>query len=217
MTSIHIYDPVTGASLPDLPPLPMDALVVGAKNLLQEAADLPAARATSPSPTPSTSAAVRPGPVQPAGRHPVGAAVRRRRHQRAAPGRGRPGDLVPHRVRLLRRVRPGLRPHPGRSGQHLTQQCRAWGTAIPRPGQPERSPTSRKAKELRHAQRYQRHARTPSSPGLAARPYRPARTLRAVRCPDGVPVPGQGRALPQGLRRNLDHRPRPRRHLISPG
>ena len=28
---------------------------------------------------------------------------------------------------------------------------------------------------------------------------------------DGVPVPGQGRALPQGLRRDLDHRPRPRR------
>jgi hypothetical protein len=44
MTSIHICDPATGAALPDLPPLSMDALVVGAKNLLQEAADLPAPR-----------------------------------------------------------------------------------------------------------------------------------------------------------------------------
>ena len=49
------------------------------------------------------------------------------------------------------------------------------------------------------------------SPGLAARHHRPARTLRAVRHPGAVPVPGQGRALPQGLRRDLDHRPRPRR------
>ena len=37
------------------------------------------------------------------------------------------------------------------------------------------------------------------------------RTLRAVRHPGAVPVPGQGRALPQGLRRDLDHHPRPRR------
>ena len=28
--------------------------------------------------------------------------------------------------------------------------------------------------------------------------------------PAAVPVPGQGRALPQGLRRDLDHHPRPR-------
>ena len=37
--------------------------------------------------------------------------------------------------------------------------------------------------------------------------HRPARTLRAVRDPGGLPVPGQGRALPQGLRRGMDHRP----------
>ena len=49
------------------------------------------------------------------------------------------------------------------------------------------------------------------SPGLAARPHRPAGTLRAVRARNGVPVPGQGRALPQGMRRDLDQRPRPRR------
>ena len=42
MTSIHIYDPAdTGAPLPELPPLPIAALTVGAQNLLQEAADLP--------------------------------------------------------------------------------------------------------------------------------------------------------------------------------
>lgn len=42
MTSIHIYDPKEpGAALPELPPLPIGALVVGAQNLMQEAADLP--------------------------------------------------------------------------------------------------------------------------------------------------------------------------------
>jgi len=42
MTSIHIYDPASaGAPLPELPPLPIGALTVGAVNLLQEAADLP--------------------------------------------------------------------------------------------------------------------------------------------------------------------------------
>jgi hypothetical protein len=42
VTSIHLYDPAdAGAALPDLPPLPIGALVVGAQNLLQEAADLP--------------------------------------------------------------------------------------------------------------------------------------------------------------------------------
>ena len=43
MTTIHIYDPGNaGAALPALPPLPIGALAVGAQNLLQEAADLPA-------------------------------------------------------------------------------------------------------------------------------------------------------------------------------
>jgi hypothetical protein len=41
MTSIHIYDPAAGAALPELPPLPMGALTVGAQNLMQEASDLP--------------------------------------------------------------------------------------------------------------------------------------------------------------------------------
>jgi hypothetical protein len=42
MTSIHIYDPAAGAVLPELPPLPIGALAVGAAELLQQAADLPA-------------------------------------------------------------------------------------------------------------------------------------------------------------------------------
>jgi hypothetical protein len=43
MTTIRTYDPATaGTALPDLPPLPIGALVVGAAELLQRAADLPA-------------------------------------------------------------------------------------------------------------------------------------------------------------------------------
>jgi hypothetical protein len=42
MTSIRIYDPAAEAALPELPPLPIGALVVGAAELLQQAADLPA-------------------------------------------------------------------------------------------------------------------------------------------------------------------------------
>ena len=43
MTSIHLYDPSNaGAALPELAPLPIGALAVGAQNLLQEAANLPA-------------------------------------------------------------------------------------------------------------------------------------------------------------------------------
>jgi hypothetical protein len=43
MTSIRTYDPArAGTALPELPPLPIGALVVGAAELLQQAADLPA-------------------------------------------------------------------------------------------------------------------------------------------------------------------------------
>jgi hypothetical protein len=44
MTSIHTYDPAAGPALPELPPLPVGALVVGAAELLQQAADLPSPR-----------------------------------------------------------------------------------------------------------------------------------------------------------------------------
>jgi hypothetical protein len=43
MTTIHIYDPAeAGTALPELPPLPIGALAVGAAELLQQAANLPA-------------------------------------------------------------------------------------------------------------------------------------------------------------------------------
>ena len=43
MTTIHIYDSATaGTALPELPPLPIGALAVGAAELLQQGADLPA-------------------------------------------------------------------------------------------------------------------------------------------------------------------------------
>ena len=41
MTSIRIYDPADGTALPELPPLPIGVLTVGAAELLQQAADLP--------------------------------------------------------------------------------------------------------------------------------------------------------------------------------
>jgi hypothetical protein len=40
MTTIYIYDPKAVAELPELPPLPIGALVVGTFNLLEQAADL---------------------------------------------------------------------------------------------------------------------------------------------------------------------------------
>ena len=43
MTSIRTYDPAAaGTALPELPPLPIGALVVGAAELLRQAASLPA-------------------------------------------------------------------------------------------------------------------------------------------------------------------------------
>jgi len=43
MTSIRTYDPATaGTALPELPPMPIGAVAVGAAELLQQAADLPA-------------------------------------------------------------------------------------------------------------------------------------------------------------------------------
>jgi hypothetical protein len=45
IVTTYIYDPENpGAALPELPPLPIGSLVVGALNLLDEAADLPQPR-----------------------------------------------------------------------------------------------------------------------------------------------------------------------------
>ena len=49
------------------------------------------------------------------------------------------------------------------------------------------------------------------------RAHRPAGTVRAVRDPGRVPLAGHGPALPQGMCRDLDHRPRPRRIPTAPG
>ncbi len=153
------------------------------------------------------------------------AAAVRLGHQRAdrshrlrpGPGRWRIPRPCPHRAVLGNPAQPD--PDPARAAQapgprtgprrhhDLTTQCRAWGTVIPRPGQPDQSPTSRKNRRPRHVPRYQHPARW-RSPRLDTCPDRPARTLRAVRHPGAVPVPGQGRALSQGLRRGMDQRPR---------
>ena len=97
MTSIHIYDPATRRpALPDLPPLPIGALAVGLANLLQEAADLPAAALHHHVRHAAHQRAIRQDPAS-ARPHPLGAAVRQRHHHPAPPGHDRPRDLVPHR------------------------------------------------------------------------------------------------------------------------
>ena len=87
MTSIHIYDPSDGAALPELPPLPIGVLAVGTADLLQQAADLPQPRYIFIYVHgQAVELPVRPGAGERAGHHPLGAAVRQRRDQRAPPG-----------------------------------------------------------------------------------------------------------------------------------
>ena len=54
---------------------------------------------------------------------------------------------------------------------------------------------------------------TSDLPGGVVLDWRHGRTGPPAPCvfggrADGVPLPGQGRALPQGLRRGMDHHPR---------
>ena len=109
-----------------------------------------------------------------------------------------------------------LVPGPGHHHHNLTHSAGPGGLPSPGPASQNHPLPRERQGDPRHVPRYQRHARA-RSPGLAARHHRPARTLRALRPAGGVPVPGQGRALPQGLRRDLDHHPRAQRTLISPG
>ena len=44
MGSLNVYDPDSGPALPELPPIPLGALAVGAANLLEDAAHLPQPR-----------------------------------------------------------------------------------------------------------------------------------------------------------------------------
>ena len=90
MTSIRIYDPNDGAALPELPPLPISVLAVGTADLLQQAADLPQPALHLHLRPPVRQLAVRPGAGERAGHHPLGAAVRQRRDQRAPPGQDGP-------------------------------------------------------------------------------------------------------------------------------
>ena len=89
MTSIHIYDPADGTALPELPPLPIGVLAVGT------AEPAPAGSRPAPAPAhrhlrrPGRQPAVRPGAGEPAGHHPLGAALRQRRDQ---PARTRASD-----------------------------------------------------------------------------------------------------------------------------
>ena len=102
--------------------------------------------------------------------------------QRAAPG-GAP--------ELTHSAGPGGRPSPGPASQNHPlprEKQRSFGMLNATSGMP-----ARVVLDWRHGT------------------HRPAGTVRAVRQPGAEPVPGQGRALPQGLRRDLDHRPRPRR------
>ena len=197
MTITRIYDPASaGTALPELPPLPIGALAVGAQNLLQEAADLPSPCYIAIFRTqhisvqfdgadPSSMRAVTRWALR------FGGVVT----SRALPGRARPGDLAQHRVRLLRRVRPGLHPHPGRDRGHLTQQCRAWET--PSPG-----PASQNLPLPREKQRsFGMSQATSAAPPRVVLDWRrgshrPAGTLRAVRDPGRVPLPGHRPGLP---------------------
>ena len=147
MTSIHIYDPSDGAALPELPPLPIGVLAVGTADLLQQAADLPQPRYITIYDHQSVS--IQFAPEQASMRAITRWALRFGSVVTSQPHQGQDGPETWHRdrLRLLRHRRHGVRPHPGRTGQHLTRQCRAWGTAIPRPGQPQLIPLPAKAKE----------------------------------------------------------------------
>ena len=145
----------------------------------------------------------------PVARHRLRAGAGRRGVPRSRPHRAVLGNQAqpdPDPARAAQA--PGTATRPGRHHRVLRRQCRAWGSAIPRPGQPQPTPASRKAKE-----RLGMSNATSPRPGRVVldwtpRPHRPARTLRAVRPARHLPVPRQGRALPQGLRRSVDHRTR---------
>ena len=118
-------------------------------------------------------------PRTPSPRWRPGPRLRRDAHRAADRAQRAAVRELPGHVRLPGRDRQDPRLHRGRDGRYLTQQCRAWGTAIPRPGQPDQSPTSRKNRRPWHVQRYQRHARW-RRPRLAPRPDRP--TSRRACC-----------------------------------
>ena len=116
------------AAVPDLPPLPIGALAACALDLLRETGDLPQPRHIGIyEPVSGTRAAVRLRDRQPQRHRPVGGTVRRHPGQLAPDGRARPGDVVPHRLRLLRRGRPRLHGHPQDGDRRRGRAARARG------------------------------------------------------------------------------------------
>ena len=115
MTSIRIYDPASaGTALPDLPPMPIGALAVGAAELLQQAADLPAP--TSVTLYDHHAITIQFARHKASIRAITGWARRFGSVTTSHPGQieSDPGTWHTHGLRLLRHRRPRLRLHPGR-------------------------------------------------------------------------------------------------------
>ena len=184
MTIIRIYDPGGRAALPELPPLPIGSLAVGAVNLLQEAA--------RPAPAPGHLRLWRHPAHQPPLRpRPASLRAITRWALRfggvliSEPRQDENGmaDLLPHRVQLLRRRRHRLRGHPGRTGPRPRTRRRGSRPArrLPAPArQAARLPGVRGPVPL-HARRRRVRLRRPAQ--------RPGRTLTPTCQARGLPSP----------------------------
>ena len=213
MGTAHPISQAGTPAAPELPSISITALAVGLSDLLRAADGLDLPARSHPRADEVLQPPVRVRAREPQGSRPLGAPLRRRPGQREpAQPRQAAVHLRGRHLRLFRgrgprlRLRPDhLRPGPPHRTGH---ECRAWGTAIPRPGQPIKVPNP----SLRARSVLGMSNATSATPGRVVldwryRPGRPGRTVRAVRPTGDLPVPGQGRALPQGLRRSLDHRP----------
>ena len=122
MTSIHTYDPAGRHGAARAAAAAHRRLVVGAAELLQQAADLPQPRLhhRARQPRASTCSSLR---TQASMRAITRWARRFGSVVTSQPATARTApNLVPDRLQLLRHRRHGLRPHPGRTGQHLADQ-----------------------------------------------------------------------------------------------
>ena len=122
MTSTRTYDLKDGPALPELPPLPIGVLVVGTAELLQQAADLPQPIYLTVSDTQSVDLLF--APEQASVRALTRWAARFGSVMTSQPGKGTDGTETWYqdRFQLLRHRRLRLRPHPGRTGQHLAEK-----------------------------------------------------------------------------------------------
>ena len=181
MTSIHIYDPATpDTALPELPPLPIGALVVGALQPAPGGSRPAPARATSPCPTPSSiDLQFARQQAEPAGHHPVGAAVRQRRDQ---PARTRASDGPETWYRTRRsattaspsRPTPTSRPHRPASSRPGEPSCPTVKPSRPSPASDQPSGSTLTPRSA---------ARCPSCTAMATTwPERPGREPERLRC-----------------------------------